>query len=208
MSMERRTILKIIDVLNKVYGVSYFKESDPFRVLIGTILSHRTKGGVSWAATNRLFEKAKTPEQMVEFSEEQIARIIYPVGFYRQKAKRIRKISKIILEKYGGEVPRDRIELMKLPGVGSKTADCVLCFAYGDSVIPVDIHVLVLSKRLGIADKKDTPEKVREKLHELIPKEKRGIVNALFVEHGKKICTTRKAYCKICPIERYCPKLI
>ena len=206
--MNREVVLKIIDELKKVYDISYFRRSDPFRVLIGTILSQRTKDEVTRSATDRLFMKAKTPKQMLKLSEEKIAKTIYPVGFYNQKAKRIREVSRIILEKYGGKVPRNRGELMKLPGVGPKTADCVLCFAYGDSVVPVDIHVLVLSKRLGIADQKDTPGKVREKLHELIPKEKRSIVNALFVEHGKVVCQTAKPKCDNCVIEKYCAKLI
>jgi endonuclease-3 len=133
--------------------------------------------------------------------------MIYPVGFYNQKAKYIKELSKLLIENHNSKVPSSREELMKLPGVGVKTADCTLCYAFDRPVVCVDVHVEVVSKRLGVADWKEKPEEVREKLHELVPEDKRGMINALFVEHGKKICTTRKAYCDRCPIEGYCPKI-
>jgi len=153
-------------------------------------------------------EKANTPEKMLKLTEEEIAKAIYPVGFYNQKAKKIKQLSKILVEEYGGKVPKNREELMSLPGVGGKTADCTLCYAFDEQVIPVDIHVEIMSKRVGISGWKDRPEVVREKLHGLFPPDKRNLVNALFVEHGKKVCTTRKAYCGNCVVASHCPKIL
>lgn len=206
--MNKRTMNIIIRKLNKVYDISWKdNRGDPFEVLIGTILSQRTKDEVTWPTNEELFKKIKSPDDFLEYSEEEIADMIYPVGFYNQKAKYIKELSKILVENYDGIVPGDREELMKLPGVGVKTADCTLCYAFNKPVVCVDIHVEVVSKRLGIADWKEKPGEVREKLHGLVPEENRGIINALFVEHGKKVCTTRKAYCDGCPIEEYCSKI-
>ncbi len=207
--MNKRTIKIIISKLNKVYDISWKDErSDPFEVLVGTILSQRTKDEITWVRNKELMKKANTPKKMLKLSEKEITKIIYPVGFYNQKAKRIKQLSRILVDKYGNKVPRSREELMNLPGVGGKTADCVLCYGFGDQVIPVDIHVEIISKRLGIAKWKDKPEVVREKLHKVVSRNKRNLINALFVEHGKKICTTRKPYCEKCVINKYCLKIM
>lgn len=206
--MNRKTILKIINKLNQVYDISWKDErGSPFETLIGTILSQRTKDEVTWPTNEKLFKKIKGPEDVLKYSEKEIAEMIYPVGFYNQKAKYIKELSKILLEKHNGKVPNTREELMELPGVGVKTADCTLCYAFDKPVVCVDVHVEVVSKRLGIIDWEKKPEEVREKIHELVPEDKRGIINALFVEHGKKLCTTRKAYCDRCFISEYCPKI-
>jgi len=207
--MNRKTILKIINTLEKEYDVSsYSNRGDAYEILIGTVLSQRTKDEITWTKNKELMKKANTPKKMLKLSEDEISKIIYPVGFYRQKAGKIKQISMILVDKYKGKIPKSREELMSLPGVGGKTADCVLCFAYGEEVVPVDIHVEILSKRMGIADWKDKPEVVRKKLHIIVPKNKRNIVNSLFVEHGKKVCTTRKAYCERCVAEKHCSKIM
>ncbi|NCN39160.1 MAG: endonuclease III [Candidatus Aenigmarchaeota archaeon CG_4_10_14_0_8_um_filter_37_24] len=207
--MDKTAIQKIIDILQKEYDISgYSNRGNAYEVLVGTVLSQRTKDEVTWPRNKELMKKANTPEKMLELSEKEIAKIIYPVGFYNQKAKKIKELSRILVEKYGGKVPRGREELMRLPGVGGKTADCVLCFAFNEGVIPVDVHVEVIAKRLGIADWKDKPEVVRKKLHQFVPKDKRNSINALFVEHGKRVCTTRRAYCERCSVVKYCPKIM
>lgn len=200
-SMKR--IEKIIRILNKKYKVKAIKE-DPFKVLIGAILSQRTKDDVTWPTNEKLFRVVKRPEDFVKLSEEKIADLIKPVGFYRQKAKRIKELSKILIEKYGGKVPRTREELMQLPGVGGKTADVVLCYAFGEEVIPVDVHVSVVSRRLNLTKNED-PEKIREDLHKVIPEKYRRIINHLFVEFGKEICRTRLPLCHRCLIVKLCP---
>jgi endonuclease-3 len=184
-------------------GFRFHRAPSPYKVLIGTVLSQRTKDEVTASAERRLFKVALSPQKMLGLSEEKIAGLIYPVGFYRQKAGRIRALSKILLEKYGGRVPADRALLMELPGVSGKTADCVLCFAFGKAVIPVDVHVETISKRLGIGDPEDAPEEIRRKLHELIPPRKRLTVNWLMVDFGKRVCRSRPR-CGVCPLRRFC----
>jgi len=207
--MDQKTLLKIIKILEKQYDISgYSGRGDAFEILVGTVLSQRTKDEVTWSRNKELMRRANTPKKMLKLSGKEIAKIIYPVGFYNQKAKKIRQLSKILVKNYEGKVPRSREELMLLPGVGGKTADCVLCFAFGYQVVPVDIHVEVISKRLGIAEWKNKPEVVREKLHKVIPKDKRNLINAFFVEHGKKVCTTRRAYCERCVVSEWCPKIM
>jgi endonuclease-3 len=200
--MNQKTILKIIKELNKLYDVKFRKEN-PFRLLIGVLLSQRTRDEVSWPANDRLFDRAKNVDDFLKLSQKEIEKIIYPVGFYRQKAKRIKQICKILLEKYNEKVPNTREELMKLPGVGPKTADIVLCYSYGLPVIAVDTHVAAVSKRLHLTKYSD-PEKIREDLHRQIPEKLRAIVNLLFVGFGKDICRTIKPKCYICPIVNLC----
>jgi len=203
--MDKKTLTKIIGILRKRYPIRYFERSDPFEVLVTTVLSHRTKDEVTEKASKKLLERARTPENLLKLSKKEIEKLIYPVGFYREKAKKLKKIAKILIENYKGKVPDKREELLKLPGVGPKTADCVLSFAYGKDMIPVDTHVKVISKRLGIAGEKDSEEVIRENLHRLVSKRERKFVNTLFVEFGKEICRTVKPLCFKCPIQEFCP---
>lgn len=196
------SISKIIKILQKEYKIKTWK-GEPFEVLIGCVLSQRTKDKVTRVAADKLFSAANTPRKMLKLSEKRIEKLIYPVGFYRQKAKRIKQICKILLKKYKGKVPKTREELIQLPGVGGKTADIVLLFAYGEQVIPVDTHVAAVSKRLGWTKHKN-PEKIREDLHKLIPPKKRKIINNLLVEFGKEICKSPRPRCNICPIKSLC----
>ncbi|MFH0711055.1 MAG: endonuclease III, partial [Candidatus Aenigmatarchaeota archaeon] len=124
----------MIRILNRRYEIKPHR-GKPFRVLIGVVLSHRTTDEVSWPATDRLFKLAKNPEQMLKLSEKKIAKTIYPTGFYNVKAKRIRQICKVLIEKFDGKVPGTRTELMELPGVGGKSSDIVLSFGFGKPVI-------------------------------------------------------------------------
>ncbi len=195
---------KIIQILNKRYKVKPYR-AKPFKILIGTVLSHRTKDEHTWPANERLFKIADTPDKILKLSEKQIIKQIKPVGFYNVKAKRIKQICKMLLEKYNGKVPNAREELMKLPGVGFKTSDLVLSIGFGVPVIGIDTHVNVVSKRLGFADEKDNVEIVRAKLHKLVPDDRRLIVNHLFVQFGKDICTSPRPKCYMCPIEKLCP---
>ena len=200
--MQRR-IEKIIEILNRKYKVKLWKEN-PFKVLVTTVISQRTKDEVTRKASKKLFSVASTPEKILKLSEKRIAELIYPSGFYKEKAKRIKQICKILLKKYKGKVPATREELLKLPGVGWKTADVILCYGFGKEVIPVDVHVSVVSRRLNLTKSKNL-EKIREDLHEAIPRKYRRIVNHLFVEFGKEICQTRLPLCYKCPIVKLCP---
>lgn len=195
---------KVIKILQKKYKIKPWK-ANPFKILISTILSQRTKDEVTREASKRLFKVADTPEKILKLSEKQIAKLIYPTGFYRQKAKKIKKVCKILLEKYEGKVPNSREELMKLHGVGSKTASVVLAYGFGIPTIPVDVHVNRISKRLELVPDNYKPEKTQEVLEKIIPKNLHIMVNHLLVTFGKDICRPVKPRCRICPILKFCP---
>jgi endonuclease-3 len=197
-----RKIEKIIRILNRKYKIRPRRE-DPFKLLIACILSQRTRDETTEKAAKRLFKIARRPEDFLRLSVKRIEKLIYPVGFYRQKARRIKELCKILLKRYEGKVPRKREDLLSLPGVGFKTADVVLSYGYGEPVIAIDTHVAVISRRLGLAKSED-PEKIREELHKLVPIKLRKVVNWLFVEFGKDVCKTAKPMCGSCPIKMYC----
>lgn len=201
--MQRNTIEKIIVSLNKVYRVEKWR-SNPFKVLITTVLSHRTKDQTTRKASQQLFKAANTPEKIVKLSKKKIAKLIYPVGFYEQKAKRIKQICKILLEKYGGRVPATREELMQLPGVGSKTASIVLAYSFGIPTIAVDTHVNRISQRLGFVPYGNRPEKTQEILESIVPKNLQIIANHLLVTFGQDLCRPVRPKCNICPVYKYC----
>ncbi len=197
---------EIIKILESRY-TSEFPEhirEDPFKILIGAILSHRTKDEMTDKAYSALFRKYRSIKSLANAQVREIERLIKPVGFYRVKARRIKQVAKIISEKYGGVVPRDREELMKLPGVGDKTADIVLSFGYGLPEIAIDTHVETIAKRLGIADERDGYKEIKNKLEEITPLEKRSRLNSLLVPFGKEICRKPVPRCNICPISRFC----
>jgi len=182
------------------------KTKDPFRVLISCLLSLRTKDEVTLKASERLFSVAKTPQEFLNLPTKKIEELIYPVGFYRVKAKRIKEISKIIIERYGGKVPDNLEELLTLPGVGRKTANIVITQGFNKYGIAVDTHVHRVSNRLGLVKTK-TPEETEVKLREIIPKKYWIELNDLFVSFGQNICTPISPRCSICPISKYCDKV-
>ncbi len=211
---EQKRIEKIVETLKaalKKYGdpvvtkVAKEKRS-PYRVLISTLLSLRTKDETTLKASERLFKVADTPEKMLNLSKEQIEKLIYPVGFYHRKAEQILKISKILIEKYNGKVPDDLDKLLKLPGVGRKTANLVLNEGFGKLGICVDTHVHRISNRLGLVKTK-TPEQTEFALRKILPEKYWIIFNTLLVTLGQNICTPISPKCSICPIEQYCPKV-
>lgn len=177
-----------------------------FELLISTILSARTKDDVTYKASKRLFEKANTPVKIMRLSEQQIIELIYPVGFYKTKAKNIKKTSAIIHEKYNDRVPDELEELLKLPGVGRKTANLVIAVAFKKNGLCVDTHVHRISNRLGII-KTRNPEETEMKLREILPKKYWEIYNRLLVSFGQNICKPISPFCNICPISSYCKKI-
>lgn len=176
---------------------------DNFQLLIATILSQRTRDENTEKASKRLFRVASTPKEILSLSDKKLQQLIKPSGFYRQKAKKIKQVSKIILEEYKGKVPSERKELLELPGVGYKTADVVLCYGFNKKTIPVDVHVAVCSRRLGLT-KNNEPEKIRFDLEKIVPKECKRIINLGFVNFGREICLTRNPRCKICELKKIC----
>jgi len=180
-------------------------ERNPFKILIATVLSLRTKDEVTAKAADRLFQVADNPYDMMKLDGEEIAALIYPVGFYRRKAKNIKEICKVLIDKYDGKVPDDIDELLKLPGVGRKTANLVVTLGYGKPGICVDTHVHRISNRLGYVDTK-TPEETEFALRKKLPKEYWIEINDLLVSLGQHICHPTSPKCSQCPIKEYCEK--
>lgn len=178
---------------------------DPFQVLISTILSLRTKDEVTLAASERLFKRAKTPHDLLGLSEKEISRVIYPVGFYKTKAKRIREISQTLLTSYGGKVPERLEELLKLKGVGRKTANLVLTLGFRKLGICVDTHVHRISNRWGLVKTK-TPEQTEFALRKILPEKYWIPYNDLLVAFGQTLCRPISPWCSRCPIETFCEK--
>ena len=184
------------------------RAEDPFRVLVTTVLSLRTQDRTTAAAAERLFRRAGTPEALVNMTVADIARTIFPVGMSPTKARWIREIARIILERHGGSVPRTKRELMEFPGVGPKVANLVLGVCFGIPAICVDTHVHRISNRLGLVQT-ETPEKTEQGLERVLPRDLWIEWNALLVTWGQNVCTPQRPRCSICPlrIKKLCPQV-
>jgi endonuclease III len=178
----------------------------PFEVLVSTLLSLRTKDEVTAEAARRLFARARTPQKILELGEAEISRLIYPVGFYPTKAKRLLQISRIILDEHGGSVPDDLDELLKLPGVGRKTANLVLVEGFKKEAICVDTHVHRISNRLGYVRTR-TPEQTEFALRSKLPRKHWTRYNELLVAFGQVICRPLSPFCSKCPVSFLCPRI-
>ncbi len=179
----------------------------PFHVLISCILSLRTKDAVTGPASQRLFALADTPQGLLHLDIKALEKAIYPVGFYKTKARTIQKICKILLEQHNGQVPKTREELLQLPGVGPKTA--AITMVYGHDIhehIPCDSHVHQIANRLGWVKTKK-PEDTEHALKMIVPKQYWRDLNDLFVQFGQNICKPISPHCSSCPVSSYCPKL-
>lgn len=175
----------------------------PFSILIGTILSARTKDESTTKVVKALFAKYKNAKELANAKLKDIEKIIRPIGFYHVKSKRIIEVAKIIDSKYRGKVPDDLDKLVELPGVGRKTANCVLVYAYDKPAIPVDIHVHRISNRLGLVETK-TPEDTEQELMKKIPKKYWIEINDTFVMYGQNICKPVSPMCNVCKINKVC----
>ena len=175
----------------------------PFSILIGTILSARTKDESTTKVVKILFSKYKNAKDLANAKLNDVEKIIKPIGFYHVKSKRIIEVAKIIDKKYKGKVPEDLDSLVQLPGVGRKTANCVLVYAFEKPAIPVDIHVHRISNRLGLVQTK-TPEETEIKLMEKIPKKFWIDINDTFVMYGQNICKPISPMCDVCKIKKNC----
>lgn len=197
---------KVLNILSKIYNPYGFAErydKDPYKVLIACILSLRTKDKVTDEAAERLFKKASIPKEMLKLSEKQIQKLIYPVGFFRNKTKTIKEISKTLVTKYNSKVPDELEDLLKFKGVGRKTANIVITFAFNKPGIAVDIHVHRISNRLGWVKTK-TPDETELVLRETLPNKYWIIINNLFVRFGQNICLPRNPKCRECPVNNHC----
>jgi endonuclease-3 len=177
---------------------------DPFRILIGTILSHRTRDENTALAVENLFSVYKTPEELSKADEAEVRKLIRPSGFYNMKARSIIRVSKQLVDEFGGKVPNNIEDLLTLHSVGRKTANCVLVYAFNKPAIPVDTHVHRISNRLGLVRTK-TPEETEERLVKIVPRRYWLEVNDLFVRFGQTICKPVGPKCARCSLAGTCP---
>ena len=178
-------------------------ETGPFSILIGTILSARTKDETTTKAVKALFAKYKNPKELANAKIKDVEKIIRSIGFFHVKSKRIVEVAKIIHKKYKDKVPEDLDTLVQLPGVGRKTANCVLVYAFEKPAIPVDIHVHRISNRLGLVDTKN-PEETEQELMSKIDKKYWIDINDTFVMYGQNICKPISPMCDVCKIKKSC----
>ena len=181
------------------------KDSDPYRVLVSTVISLRTKDDVTMKASERLFAIAPDMETLASLDPETIGETIKPAGFYRRKGEQLKRIAEIIEEKWDGRVPDDMDALISLPGVGLKTASLVLNLGYGIDAVCVDCHVHEIVNRLGWVDTK-TPEETEKELRRILPRRFWIPLNELLVRYGQKVCTPVSPFCSLCPENGRCPR--
>ena len=179
------------------------EDNDPFKILIGTILSARSRDENTSKIVHTLFQKYKNARELANADLNDIKSIIHSIGFYNTKAERIKQVSKIIVEKFHGIVPNEVEDLLGLPGVGRKTANCVLVYAFNKPAIPVDIHVHRISNRIGIV-KTQNPKKTEEELIKKIDRKYWLILNNTFVRYGQNICLPIRPKCEICNLKDIC----
>lgn len=178
-------------------------ETGPFSILIGTILSARTKDEATAKAVKILFSKYRSPAELAGAKIKDVEKIIKSIGFYHVKSKRIIEVAKIIHSKYKDRVPDDLDTLVELPGVGRKTANCVLVYAFEKPAIPVDIHVHRISNRLGLVNTKN-PEETEQELMKKIERKYWIDINDTFVMYGQNICKPISPMCSVCKIKKKC----
>jgi endonuclease-3 len=176
---------------------------DPFKILIGTILSSRTRDETTTKVVKTLFKRFKNAKELAEGNLEEIKQIIHSIGFYNVKAKRIIEVSQLIVKRFDGKVPNSIEKLLELPGVGRKTANCVLVYGFNKPTIPVDTHVHRISNRIGLVNTK-TPEKTEIELNNIINKKYWLRLNNIFVMYGQNICLPVVPKCELCELKKMC----
>ena len=184
-------------------GLHRVQAARPFRILIATILSARTKDENTTKAADKLFKVYGTPQKLAKAKVKDVEKMIKSVGFYHVKSRRIINAANIILSKYHGKVPANIEQLTDIPGVGRKTANCVLVYAFEEPAIPVDTHVHRISNRLGLVDTK-TPEETEMELRKKVPKKYWLPINNTFVMYGQNICKPISPMCNVCKIKKNC----
>ena len=204
--MKKSDVIKIIQIMKEYYpeATCSLDFKTPFQMVVAVMLSAQCTDERVNKTTPKLFEKYGTPEAILKMSLSELEEIIHPCGFYKNKAKNVKATAEMILKEYKGEVPQTMDELMKLPGVGRKSANVVMLEAFNKPQgIAVDTHVKRISNRLGLTQKSD-PEKIEQDLLRIIPNEYYYDVNHLFIWHGRKTCIARNPKCNQCPVYEFC----
>jgi endonuclease-3 len=197
---------RLLEILAETYGTrpwNWHTRQTPFQVLIGTVLSQRTRDEKTDEAARALFSRYPSPEMLASAPVDEIANLIRPANYYNTKAARIKEISRIILDKYTGNTPDTITELMQLPGVGRKTAACVMVYGFRKKALPVDTHVHRISNLIGMIQTQ-TPEESEKELWKVVPEDYIMHYNELMVKHGQNICRPISPLCQRCPIVKYC----
>lgn len=208
-----KTILPILKILSKKYSspskttLNRMREKpDAFKVLIACLLSLRARDENTEKVSAKLFEVADTPSAILKLPIKRLEKLIFSSGHYHKKAQTLKHVSSEILNRFNGQVPKTREELLSIKGIGPKTANIVLAFAFGENVIPVDTHCHRVPNRLGWVNTK-TPEKTEIELLKIIPREYWKEFNAIFVQFGREICVPVSPKCLQCSVSKYCPKI-
>jgi len=179
------------------------ESGDPFKILIGTILSSRSRDENTTKVVKKLFKRFRNAKELAEGNMEEVKQIIHSIGFYNVKAKRVIEVSQLIVKKFNGKVPNCIEKLLELPGVGRKTANCVLVYGFNKPAIPVDTHVHRISNRMGLVNTK-TPEKTEAELSNIIDRKHWIKLNNTFVMYGQNICLPVTPNCKLCKLKKMC----
>lgn len=182
------------------------QKADPFRILVGCLISARTRDEVTEAASSRLFQRIKTPRGLLKLTSRQLEKAIYPVAFYRNKAKALKSLCSDLIERFDGKVPETLEELLTLQGVGRKTANLTLILAFDGMGICVDTHVHRISNRWGYVET-DTPDQTEEALRKKLPQKYWKRINELLVGFGQTICKPISPLCSQCPVDKHCPRI-
>jgi endonuclease-3 len=213
MNVRQREIIRVLEKLKSYLAdqtpplVTELagKKRPPFHLLVATVLSSRTKDEVTGPAARRLLARAGTPPALARLPEQEIARLIYPVGFYHTKARHLRTLARMLSDRYQGRVPADMGALLSLPGVGRKTAALVLNTGFAVEAVCVDTHVHRISNRLGWVATKH-PRQTEGELMRLLPTSYWIPVNGILVRFGQSLCTPLSPYCSRCPVSGHCPQ--
>lgn len=207
-----KTIKPIMEILSKHYNKDRTtlnrmrKNPDAFKILISCLLSLRTQDKNTEISSKRLFAVADTPKEILKLPIKKLEKLIFSSGHYRKKARTLKHVSKVLIEQFNSRVPETREELMSIKGIGPKTANIVLAFAFGKKVLPIDTHCHRIPNRLGWIKTK-TPEQTESELNRILPKKYWVNFNSIFVQFGKTICQPVSPKCSICPINQYCPRI-
>lgn len=204
--MSKKRVRRILDTLADMFPDAHCElhHSNPFELTVAVLLSAQCTDETVNKVTKDLFRKYKTPEDYLAVSREELEQDIRRIGLFRNKAKHIQEMCRMLLEEYGGEVPRTHAELVKLPGVGRKTANVVVSNAFGVPAIAVDTHVERVSKRLGLAAQDDTVLQVEKKLMQQVPREEWTITHHRLIFFGRYHCKAQSPQCDICPLLDLC----
>jgi endonuclease-3 len=208
-----KDISKVMGILEKTY-ISHrqptirrtSKTESPFKVLITCLLSLRTKDENTEIASGRLFRHAETPQDIVKMPMKKLEKLIFSSGHYRKKARVLKHVSKVLIKKFDSKVPRTKEELLSIKGIGPKTANIVLAFAYGKSVLPIDVHCHRIPNRLGWIKTK-TPEQTEKALEKILPRKYWKEFNTTIILFGKSICLPVSPWCSKCPVRKYCKRI-